>query len=105
MKQSKDYKIVGQRSSRVDSPDKVKGEATYGIDFRMSGMKYAVLSRCPVIGGKASASTTRSPRDCGRELRRIGDSAVAVVADSVWAAMEGRRVLNVTWNEGPEQGP
>ena len=55
LKQSKDYKIVGQRLARVDSPDKVKGEATYGIDFRMSGMKYAVLSRCPVIGGKASS--------------------------------------------------
>ena len=34
---------------------------------------------------------------------RIGDSAVAVVADSVWSAMEGRRVLNVTWDEGPNK--
>jgi len=28
---------------------------------------------------------------------------VAVVADSVWGAMEGRRVLNVNWDEGPNQ--
>src|SRR6476660_8597215 len=55
LKQSKDYKIVGQRLARVDSPSKVKGEAVYGIDFRLPGMKYAVLSRCPVIGGKASS--------------------------------------------------
>jgi CO/xanthine dehydrogenase Mo-binding subunit len=34
---------------------------------------------------------------------KIGDSAVAVVADSVWSAMEGRRVLNVTWDEGPNK--
>jgi len=52
LKQSKDYKIVGQRLARVDTPSKVKGEAVFGIDFRMPGMKYAVLSRCPTIGGK-----------------------------------------------------
>ena len=45
LKQSKDYKIVGQRLARVDSPAKVKGEAIFGIDFRMPGMKFAVLSR------------------------------------------------------------
>ena len=55
LKQSKDYKIVGQRLARVDSPAKVTGEAVFGIDFRLPGMKYAVLSRCPVIGGKVSA--------------------------------------------------
>src|SRR5205807_8610539 len=55
LKQSKDYKLVGQRLARVDSPAKVKGEATFGIDFRVPGMKYAVLSRCPVIAGKVSS--------------------------------------------------
>src|SRR5271154_5044389 len=52
LKQSKDYKIVGQRLARVDTPAKVKGEAVFGIDFKMPGMKYALLSRCPTIGGK-----------------------------------------------------
>jgi CO/xanthine dehydrogenase Mo-binding subunit len=28
-------------------------------------------------------------------------SGVAVIADSTWAAMEGRKALDVTWNEGP----
>ncbi|HXX00542.1 MAG TPA: molybdopterin cofactor-binding domain-containing protein, partial [Candidatus Acidoferrales bacterium] len=55
LKQSKDYKIVGQRLPRVDSPAKVKGEAEFGIDVRMPGMKFAVLSRCPVIGGKVAS--------------------------------------------------
>src|SRR4029077_18196072 len=54
LKQSKDYKIVGQRLARVDSPAKVRGEAVFGIDFRLPGMKFAVLSRCPTIGGKVS---------------------------------------------------
>ena len=102
LKQSKDYKIVGQRLARVDSPAKVKGEAVFGIDLRIPGMKYAVLSRCPVIGGKASGFDDKESKKISgvSYVGKIGDSAVAVVADSVWSAMEGRRVLNVTWDEG-----
>jgi CO/xanthine dehydrogenase Mo-binding subunit len=102
LKQSKDYKIVGQRLARLDSPAKVKGEAVFGIDFKIPGMKYAVLSRCPVIGGKvASFDDKESKKISGVSyVGKIGDSAVAVVADTVWGAMEGRRVLNATWDEG-----
>ena len=105
LKQSKDYKIVGQRLARLDSPAKVKGEAIFGIDFRMPGMKFAVLSRCPVIGGKVSAFDDKDSKKISgvSYVGKIGDSAVAVVADSVWSAMEGRRVLNVTWDDGPNK--
>lgn len=105
LKQSKDYKIVGQRLPRVDSPDKVKGEAIYGLDFRLQGMKYAVLSRCPTIGGKASGFDDKESKKISgvSYVGKISDSAVAVVADTVWGAMEGRRVLNVTWDDGPNK--
>src|SRR5580698_2677104 len=105
LKQNKDYKIVGQRLARVDTPSKVKGEAVFGIDFRMPGMKYAVLSRCPTIGGKAlSFDDKESKKIAGVSyLGKISDAAVAVVADSVWGAMEGRRVLNVSWDAGPNK--
>jgi isoquinoline 1-oxidoreductase beta subunit len=105
LKQSKDYKIVGQRLARVDSPAKVKGEAVFGIDFRLPGMKYAVLSRCPTIGGKVSGFDDKESKKISgvSYVGKIGDSAVAVVADSVWGAMEGRRVLNVSWDDGPNK--
>src|SRR5580704_8674413 len=105
LKQSKDYKIVGQRLARVDTPSKVKGDAVFGIDFRMPGMKYAVLSRCPTIGGKAlSFDNKESKKIAGVSyVGKISDAAVAVVADSVWGAMEGRRVLNVSWDPGPNK--
>jgi isoquinoline 1-oxidoreductase beta subunit len=105
LKQSKDYKIVGQRLPRVDSPDKVTGDAVFGIDYRMPGMKLAVLSRCPTIAGKVSAFDDKESRKISgvSYVGKIGDSAVAVVADSVWEAMEGRRVLNVTWDDGPNK--
>jgi isoquinoline 1-oxidoreductase subunit beta len=104
-KQSKDYKIVGQRLPRVDSPAKVKGEAVFGLDFRMPGMKFAVLSRCPTIAGKFSSFDDKESKKISgvNHVGKIGDSAVAVVADSVWGAMEGRRVLNVKWDEGPNK--
>jgi CO/xanthine dehydrogenase Mo-binding subunit len=105
LKQSKDYKIVGQRLPRLDTPSKVKGDAVFGIDFRMPGMKYAVLSRCPTIGGKVVSFDDKESRKIGgvSYVGKIGDAAVAVVADTVWGAMEGRRVLNLNWNEGPNK--
>jgi isoquinoline 1-oxidoreductase subunit beta len=105
LKQSKDYKIVGQRLARVDTPSKVKGAAVFGIDFKRPGMKYAVLSRCPTIGGKLiSFDDGESKKISGvNYVGKLGDAAVAVVADSVWGAMEGRRLLNVNWDEGPNK--
>jgi isoquinoline 1-oxidoreductase beta subunit len=105
LKQAKDYKIVGQRLPRVDTPSKVKGEAVFGIDFRMPGMKYAVLSRCPTIGGKVTNFDDKESKKISGVTfaGKIGDAAVAVVADSVWGAMEGRRVLNVSWDDGPNK--
>jgi isoquinoline 1-oxidoreductase subunit beta len=105
LKQSKDYKIIGQRLPRVDSPSKVKGEAVFGIDVRLPGMKYAVLSRCPTIGGKVTGFDDKESKKISgvSYVGKTSDSAVAVVADSVWGAMEGRRVLNVTWDEGPNK--
>jgi isoquinoline 1-oxidoreductase beta subunit len=105
LKQSKDYKIVGRRLARVDTPAKVKGEAVFGIDFRMPGMKYAVLSRCPTIGGKVAGFDDKESKKISgvSYVGKISDAAVAVVADRVWDAMEGRRLLNVNWDDGPNK--
>jgi len=105
LKQAKDYQIVGKSVPRLDTPSKVDGTATFGIDFRVPGMQYAVLARCPVIGGKvASFDDKESKKISGvGYVGKISDSAVAVVADSVWGAMEGRRALNVQWDDGPNK--
>lgn len=105
LKQAKDYKIVGQRIPRLDTPAKVNGTAEYGIDFRLPEMKHAVVARCPVIGGKvASFDDKQSKKISGVSyVGKITDSSIAVVADSVWSALEGRRVLQVSWDEGPNK--
>ncbi len=105
LKQSKDYKIVGQRLPRVDTPSKVKGSATFGIDFVTEKMSYAALLRSPTIAGKVIGFDDRDSKKISgvKYVGPIGPSAVAVVADSVWSAMEGRRVLNINWDEGPNK--
>jgi isoquinoline 1-oxidoreductase subunit beta len=105
LKQAKDYKIVGKPIARLDSPAKVNGTAEYGIDFRVPRMKHAVLARCPVIGGKIASFDDKESRKMAgvSYVGKLTDSSVAVVADSVFAALEGRRVLQVSWDEGPNK--
>ena len=105
LKTAKDYKIVGKPIPRIDTPAKVNGSAEYGIDFRLPGMKYAVLARCPVIGGKVASLDDKETKKIPgvSYVGKIGDSSVAVVAESVWSAMEGRRVLQISWDDGPNK--
>ncbi len=102
LKKAADYKLVGKRTPRLDTSSKVQGVAEYGIDVRIPGMKYAVLARCPVVGGKVTSFDDKESKKIAgvSRVEKISDSAVAVVADSTWPAMEGRRVLNVSWDEG-----
>lgn len=96
------YKLVGNPLPRLDTPLKVNGSAVYGIDFRLPEMKYAVLARCETVGGKVAdfdgSAAKQSPGVSF--VGKVTDSAVAVVADSTWNAMKGRRALKVTWNDG-----
>src|SRR5262245_21598465 len=46
------FRLIGKSIPRLDTADKTNGKTTFGIDFRMPGMLYASLERCPVSGGK-----------------------------------------------------
>jgi isoquinoline 1-oxidoreductase subunit beta len=102
LKDPKQYRIVGKSTKRLDTPLKVNGSAQYGIDVRQPGMLYAVVARCPVFGGKvASFDAAKAKAVSGvKQVVQIS-SGVAVVADNTWTAMEGRRALEVKWDEGP----
>ncbi|HEX3739958.1 MAG TPA: molybdopterin cofactor-binding domain-containing protein, partial [Terriglobales bacterium] len=100
-----DYKLVGKSTPRVDTPSKVNGSAVYGIDVRIPGMKYASLARCLTVGGKVADFDATAAKQMPGVIfvGKIGDSAVAVVADSTWNALKARRALKVTWYEGPNK--
>jgi isoquinoline 1-oxidoreductase beta subunit len=101
LKDPKQFQIIGKPLKRLDTPDKVNGRAVFGIDIRRPGMLYAVVARCPVFGGKvASFDATKAKALRGVKTVIQISSGVAVVADSTWTAMEGRRALVVKWDEG-----
>ncbi len=102
LKSPESFRIIGKRLPRLDTPSKVDGSAVFGIDVKVPDMLYAVVARCPVFGG------TVARFDAAKALTMPGvrsvvqvDAGVAVVADSTWAAMQGRNALDITWNDGP----
>lgn len=102
LKDPKDFRVVGKSIPRLDTPDKVQGTASFGIDVRLPGMKYAVVARCPVFGGRVQKyDDTRAKATPGVSHVVQISTGVAVVADNTWTALEGRRALDITWDEGP----
>ena len=101
-KDPKDYTYIGKPTKRIDSPVKVNGKAEFGIDVRKPKMLHAVVARCPVFGGKVQSFDAAKARAVGgvRNVLQIS-TGVAVIADNTWSAMEGRRALEITWDEGP----
>ncbi len=102
LKQQKDFRLLGQPLARVDIPLKVNGSAIFGLDVKRPNMLIARVVHCPVFGGKVAsfdASKTKAIPGVYDVVQM--SSGVAVVADNTWAAMEGLKVLEVKWNEGP----
>ncbi len=101
IKDPKDFKIVGKRTKRVDTPAKVNGTAEFGIDVKLPGMVYASLAQCPVIGGKVkSFDGAKAKASAGViDVVQISDG-VAVVANSWWQAKKARDLLSIQWDEG-----
>ncbi|HLH42866.1 MAG TPA: xanthine dehydrogenase family protein molybdopterin-binding subunit [Bryobacteraceae bacterium] len=102
LKDPKTFRIVGTSVKRVDTPDKVSGRAQFGIDAKVDGMLYAVVARCPVFGGKVARFDDSNARAVPgvKQVVQIS-SGVAVLADNTWNAMQGRKALQITWDEGP----
>jgi len=110
LKNADDFTIVGRDTHRLDTAAKSSGKAQFGIDSRVPGMLYAVIARCPVFEGKvASFDASKAKGVAGVrdvfEIKTSGRGAsttggVAVLADNSWAAIEGRKALEVKWDEG-----
>jgi isoquinoline 1-oxidoreductase beta subunit len=101
LKDPKQFRIIGKSTKRLDTPDKVNGRAEFGIDVREPAMLYAVVARCPVFGGKvASFDATKAKAVPGVKSVVEISRGIAVVADNTWSAMQGRRALDVKWDEG-----
>jgi len=101
IKDPSQFKIVGKRTKRLDTPAKTNGTAEFGIDVKLPGMVYASVEQCPVIGGKVTSFDASKVKGMPGviDVVQINDG-VAVVASSYWQAVKARKALSVTWDEG-----
>ena len=104
-KDTKNFKLIGTPAKRLDTRDKVSGATKFGIDAHVPGMSYAVLARCPVFGGKVgSVESTKAKAVPGVKDVVVTSRGVAVLADNTWSAMQGRKALQIKWDEGANAG-
>ena len=103
LKDPKDWKIIGKGVKRLDTADKVTGKQLYGVDVKLPGMLNAAIKDCPVTGGKVAsfdASKVMGMKGV-KKVVPVGDTAVAVVAETWWQAKTALDALPIVWNEGP----
>jgi isoquinoline 1-oxidoreductase beta subunit len=102
LKNPKEWKVIGKPVKRLDTRDKVTGKQVYGFDLKLPGMLNAAIKECPVFGGKVkSFDGARVASMKGvRKVVQVGDTAVAVVADTWWQAKTALGELPIVWDEG-----
>ena len=109
LKDPKDFKIIGKSFPRQDIPPKLNGKAQFGIDIEVPGMLYASIERSPVILGKlVSFDDTKAKAVKGvkyvlktqREVFGQVRVGIAVIANNYWSALQGRKMLEIRWDNG-----
>jgi isoquinoline 1-oxidoreductase beta subunit len=103
LKDPKDWKLAGRPMKRLDTRPKLDGSQVYGMDLQLPGLLNAAIKDCPVFGGKLKSfdAAAIEGRPGVKKVVRVGDSAVAVVADTWWRAKAALDALPIVWDEGP----
>jgi isoquinoline 1-oxidoreductase beta subunit len=95
------FKLIGTRQARFDTPAKINGSAQFGIDARVDGMVYAAVANCPVFGGKLKSYDETAINNRRGIIAVVPvTNGVAVVADRFWRAKEAVAALPIVWDEG-----
>ncbi|WP_440638334.1 molybdopterin cofactor-binding domain-containing protein [Bradyrhizobium sp. PUT101] len=102
LKDPKDWKLIGKGVRRLDTVDKTTGAMIYGADIKLPGMLNAAIKDCPVFGGKLKSFDEAKIAGLKgvKKVVKVGDTAVAVVADTWWHAKTALEALPIVWDEG-----
>lgn len=110
LKNPKDFKIIGKPEKRSGLKDILTGKTRYSLDLKTPGMLYAVAARCPVLGGSLISVDDTATKKVPGVLKVVSykgtgapmhvRAGVAVIATNTWAAIKGKELLNITWDEG-----
>jgi isoquinoline 1-oxidoreductase beta subunit len=96
------FRYIGKEHNRFDVPAKTDGRAIYGMDVKVPGMLIASIERPPVVAGAKLKSFDATAAKRVKGVKNVVPVAngIAVVADSTWAALKGRRALKIEWDDG-----
>jgi isoquinoline 1-oxidoreductase beta subunit len=109
-----DYRYVGKEVPVLDQHNIVTGKAVFGMDVKRPGMLYATVQRPPVYDSKVKSfddSAALQVKGVRKTVPLPGFKqphlfqqlgGIAVVADSTYAAIEGRKKLKVEWDVNPD---
>lgn len=102
LRPSSDWKYLGTDMPRLDIPAKVTGNAEFGIDVRLNGMKYAALRANPHLGGGIK-SLDDAPALALAGVEKVINlgNAYAVIANNTWIAFQGLDAVTVEWEASP----
>jgi isoquinoline 1-oxidoreductase beta subunit len=105
LKSPEAFTLMGTSQPRFDIPAKVTGEAKFGMDVQVPGMKYATIKAAPVFGSKVkSVDTTVSSSQQGvKKILNLGN-AVAVIADGYWQAKTSLDALPIEFEATENSG-
>jgi isoquinoline 1-oxidoreductase beta subunit len=109
------WRYIGKGEVSYDLEALVTGKAVYGMDARLEGMVYASIERPPVLGGKVKSYDDKEPLKVAgvRQIIPLDPfqpppafqplGGIAIIADNTWAAFQGRKKLNIVWDNGPNE--
>ncbi|WP_142785741.1 xanthine dehydrogenase family protein molybdopterin-binding subunit [Changchengzhania lutea] len=98
LKDPKDFTIIGKGKSNVDIDKIITGKPLYGLDYKEDGMKYASVLRPPAFGQVLESFDDTAAKNINgvTNIIKFGNK-VAVIANSTWAAMKGKKALKANW--------
>lgn len=99
LKEIKEYTIIGKDATNVDIDKIITGKPLFGLDFKAENMKMAAVLRPPAFGQKLESFDDSKAKAVNgvTDVIRFGDK-IAVLANSTWAAMKGKKALSATWS-------
>lgn len=103
LKKPDEWEIIGKPMPRLDTADKLNGKQIFGADLQLPGMLNAAIKACPTFGGKLKSFDEKKITGMPgvRKVVRVGEDAVAVVADTWWQANKALEALPISWDHGP----
>ena len=99
LKESKDYKIIGQDIKNVDIQKIITGKPLFGLDYVTEEMVYASVLRPPSFGKKLVSFDDQNSKKINGvlDVLKFGDK-IAVLGTNTWAAMKGKKALICKWS-------